>query len=246
MLRPELNAHMGILSSGRAFNVGPMSALVGPATWYVPKGQGDVYKAAGARKVVESGGLCESRNAALKAGWDKDLPALIMSDDMTNVQKAFLNDRAEKKAQDVSFFVVVEAMHDALAETGAKLAGIAPTDNPFYWDPDEPVQTCAFIGGNLNLVAPCDLFFDTQFEYKGDYDYTLAHLDRYGKVARCNNMLVGFSRSNKGAPSRVFDLQRSQKMIGLLRKKWGPVTIKGNRKRPNEILLDLSKYKGRR
>ncbi len=246
MLRSELRAHLGIFSSGRPSNVGPMTALVGGATWYVGDGEGDAYKAAGARKVVESGGLCESRNAALKAGWDKDMASLIMSDDMTKIQQAYLNGEGKKKAKDIAFFEMVEAMHDALFETGAKLAGVAPTNNPFYWNPKKPVHACAFIVGDLNLVQPCKLFFDLKFKLKEDYDYTLAHLTDYGTVARCDDMLAGFAhRSNEGGAVAVRTPELEQEMITLLRKKWGEKAIRDNSKRPNEILLNLSAFKGK-
>lgn len=244
MLRPELQAHLGIFSSGRAANVGPMSALVGGATWYVGDGEGDAYRAAGARKVVESGGLCESRNAALKAGWDKDMASLIMSDDMTKIQQAYLDDHGKKRAKDITFATMVEAMHDAMFETGAKLAGVAPTNNPFYWNPEKPVHSCAFIVGDLNLVRPCHLFFDLRFKLKEDYDYTLAHLTDVGMVARCDNMLAGFAhKSNKGGAVDVRTPELEQEMIEKLRKKWGANIIRDNPRRPDEILLKLNSFK---
>ena len=194
--------------------------------------------------MVESGGLCESRNAALMAGWKEGLPSLIMSDDIRKCQRAYENIDGKKKAEDIAFHDVVDAMHDALFETGAMLAGVAPTSNPFYWNPKRSTHACAFIVGDLNLVKPCGLMFDIQFKLKEDYDYTLSHLAERGVVARCDDMLVTFShRSNAGGAVAVRTPELEQEMIVLLRKKWGSDVIKDNAKRPNEILLNLRSFK---
>ena len=244
MIRTDLEAHLGVFSSGRPDNVGPTQDIVGHATWYVAKGEFAAYEAAGAANVVESGGLCESRNAALKAGWDAGMPSLIMSDDIRKCQEAYETSEGKKKGRDVSFSDVVYAMQGALFETGAKLAGVAPTSNAFYWNPRRATHACAFIVGDLNLVKPCDLWFDTQFTLKEDYDYTLTHLTEYGVVARCDNMLVTFShRSNSGGAVAVRTPELEQEMIALLRKKWGRDAIKDNAKRPNEVLLNLRSFK---
>jgi hypothetical protein len=244
MIRKDLDVYLGVFSSGRAGNVGPVQAIVGDATWYVGAGECAAYDAAGAARVVESGGLCESRNAALSDGWKCDLPSLIMSDDIRKCQKAYENAEGKKKAEDVNFSDVIDAMHDALFDTGAMLAGVAPTSNPFYWNPKRSTHACAFIVGDLNLVKPCDILFDEQFKLKEDYDYTLEHLNRYGVVARCDDMLVTFAhRSNSGGAVAVRTPELEQDMIALLRKKWGPNVIKDNAKRPDEILLNLRSFK---
>lgn len=244
MKRTDLECHLGIFSSGRGANVGPTQDIVGEATWYVGGGEGAEYKAAGAAHVVESGGLCESRNRAMLDGWELGLPALIMSDDIRKCQKAYEDRDGKKKAETIPFYEVVAHMHDALFDTGAKLCGVAPTNNPFYWNPKRSTHACAFIVGDLNLVKPCDLQFDPRFKLKEDYDYTLAHLSQYGVVARCDDMLVTFShRSNAGGAVAVRTPELEQEMIQLLRQKWGADVIKDNAKRPDEILLNLRGFK---
>ena len=244
MIRTDLKCHLGIFSCGRPDNVTPTQDIVGDATWYVGDGEQAAYEAAGAAHVVESGGLCESRNQALADGWEHGMPSLIMSDDIRKCQKAYVNDEDKKKAVPISFAAVVGRMHDALFETGAMLAGVAPTANPFYWNPKRSTHSCAFIVGDLNLVKPCKLFFDIRFKLKEDYDYTLAHLTDYGRVARCDDMLVTFAhKSNAGGAVAVRTPELEQKMIALLRKKWGGGVIKDNTKRPDEILLNLRGFK---
>lgn len=239
MKRKDLGCYLAVFSSGRVANVEPLQAIVGKATWFVGDGEGDAYLSAGATKVVESGGLCASRNAALKAGWDRGLPSLIMSDDLKTVREAYL-DGAKKRARGITFAAMVEAMHDGLFQTGAKLAGVAPTSNPFYWNPSKPIHPNAFIVGDLNLVKPCGVLFDEEMVLKEDYDYTLAHLHRFGRVARCDAMLAGFAhRTNHGGAVAVRTPELEQEMIAYLRSKWGAKVIADNAKRPNEILLKL-------
>lgn len=243
MKRKELGCWVAVFSTKRPKNVERMQALIGPATWYVGDGEEAAYRLAGASKVVASGGLCESRNAALQDAWKRKLPALIVSDDMTRCAEAFVDDQGKKKARPIGIVDVVDAMKEAMFETGAKLAGVAPTANPFYWTPGRDVKAHAFIVGDLNLVKPCDLLFDEDLRLKEDYDYTLQHLDRYGVVARCDNMLVTFvHRSNPGGAVDVRTPALEQATIAQLREKWGDA-IRDNTRRPNEILLNLKRWK---
>ena len=72
---------VAIISHLRAGNVEAMTAQVGPATWYVGSGEGAEY-GAHAAQVVEAGGLCPSRNAALDDGHRLGLPVVELSDDL--------------------------------------------------------------------------------------------------------------------------------------------------------------------
>ena len=145
MIRDDLRAYVGIISHQRSQNVQAMEALVGAATWFVGAGEGDEYRDQGATQVIESGGLCRSRNAILEEAWGKGYAGLELSDDLKGIKEAYMTKDGKKKARDVSFETAVDSMHDALFQTGAMMAGVAPTGNPFYWDPAKPIHPKAFI-----------------------------------------------------------------------------------------------------
>ena len=240
MIRDDLRAYVGIISHQRSQNVQAMEALVGAATWFVGAGEGDEYRDQGATQVIESGGLCRSRNAILEEAWGKGYAGLELSDDLKGIKEAYMTKDGKKKARDVSFETAVDSMHDALFQTGAMMAGVAPTGNPFYWDPAKPIHPKAFIVGDMILVRPCELFFDEDMRLKEDYDYTIQHVLKYGRVARCNDILAQFShRTNSGGAVAARTPELEQEMIDFLKKKWGTGVIRDNAKRPDEILLNL-------
>jgi hypothetical protein len=211
-----------------------MTALIGNATWYVGHGEQRAYTEAPV--TVESGGLCVSRNHALRDAAKHLLaPCIQLSDDLTRLRRA----TSRKTTEPLDFAGAVRLLQAACAEVGASLAGCAPTDNAFYSNPANPIATSAFIVGDFILVMPCNLYFDESLRLKEDYDYTLQHLQKFGVVARRNDILASFThRSNSGGAVEYRTPALEQASIQHLRGRWGAV-IQPNKKRANEILLKL-------
>ncbi len=238
MKRPDLHSFLTVISHLRSANVAPMQALVGEATWLVGEGEAEAYRAAGAAHVVETGKLCPSRNAGLRLAWDAGMPALQLSDDLRKVQQARVVG-GKKVGVDIPFAEGVAMLRDAQKQTGAKLAGAAPTANAFYWNPSRPLHGSAFIVGDLIRVTPCDLLFDERMTLKEDYDYTLQHVVKHGCVARVNGLLPHFlHRTNSGGAVADRTPALEQENIAFLKDKWGAV-IQDNPRRPDEILLKI-------
>ena len=229
----ETGVYVGIVSSGRAKNVSRMSEWVDDAVWYVGHGEGDDYRAAGAGRVIESGNLMDSRNAILDDAFAAGLPAVQLSDDLTRLR--IVDD--EKQASPIPFDQAIKFLRFACESTGARLAGIAPVDNPFYTDPSKPIRTEHFILGDLMYVEPSSPRFDTTLRLKEDYDFTAQHLFTYGRVARCDIILGGFQhRTNSGGAVAYRRPDVEQEAISILRSKWGSAIV-DNTKRENEILF---------
>ncbi len=229
--------YIAIISAGRPQNVAKMSAIMGAvadsAHWYVGHGDRSAYESAGARVVAEAT-LCNARNLALGAAFLNGEVCVQVSDDL---KKLHFTDGDEKRP--LSFDDVVTALLFFLNTTAAHLAGVAPTDNAFFY-PGRQLDTDKFIVGDLFAVAPCDLRFDPAMRLKEDYDYTCQHLERYGRVARVNGVLASFAhRTNKGGAVDVRTEALEQEMINRLKARW-PMWIKDNPKRPNEVLLRYS------
>lgn len=219
---------LAVVSARRSANVAATGAKVGAATWYVPDADVDAYAAAGAASVVSGGALCPSRNAALQDAWGLGLPCVQVSDDIGSIRRA-------PTGGALTFEDAVVLMNEGL-DGDRRLAGCAPTDNLFFYG-GKPLATAAFIVGDLILVRPCSLFFDEALHLKEDYDYTLAHLNLHGEVARRNDVLASFAhRSNKGGAVAYRTPALEAASIAYLTAKW-PGCLRPNPKRPGEVLM---------
>lgn len=226
-----MNCHVAVISARRPGNVPAMeTALDGfQPVWYVPEGETAAYRAAGALWVVEAGTLVASRNQALD---DADGRLCFeVSDDLRKLQ---ITDGTTTRP--ATFAEVAAVMRRGLDQTGARLAGVAPTANPYFYQ--HPLKDWGFIVGDLIAVeAGCPLRFDDQLRLKEDYDYTILHLEVYDAVARCDEILATFRhRDNAGGAVAYRTPAAEQEAISYLKAKW-PGWLRDNPKRPNEILL---------
>ena len=106
MNRISLKSFVTIISSGRPENVLNMRKTVGPATWIVGEGETEAYKNEGAIKVIEGGGLTQSRNLALKLAFANNLNSIQLSDDLAKIE--FVLSKEETK--EVNFSQAVKYM----------------------------------------------------------------------------------------------------------------------------------------
>ena len=224
------------ISARRANNV-PKAHKFIEGTWFVAEGEEAIDRDVGANTVIESGVLCRSRNEALELAALHEVPCLQLSDDLTKLEEPYDLD-GKWKARPLAFEQAVERMLLALDQTGAKLVGVAPTSNAFYYG-GKPVRTNAFIVGDMFIAAPGTPRFDEELRLKEDYDFTLAHVRKYGTVARCDNVLASFAhRSNKGGAVAYRTPEAEQEAIAVLKRKW-PGLVVDNPRRPNEVLLKV-------
>jgi len=237
MINNKLGVWLGVVSHGRPEAVPKVHELLGSnATWYVGIGEGDSYRSKGAYHVVESGKLLASRNRILDDAFEANIPAVQFSDDPVSLKQAILY-RRKITSQILSFQTAVEYLLDGLQQTRMKLAGCAPTANEFFFDPRRVISFNRFIVGDFTVTMPTELRYDENLTLKEDYDYTLQHIQKYGGVARRNDILAEFKHyTNEGGVVDYRSVAEEQKNIAYLKKKWG-ASIKDNKKRPNEILL---------
>lgn len=241
MKNNNLGVYIAVISAHRPKAV--MTLPVGYATWYVPKSEVDVYRNAGAESVREDGGgLCQARNTALRDAWALGLPCVQVSDDLKKIE--VINHLVEPRPKPavISFEKAIRTILEEMETSPAKLGGVSPTDNPFYFK--RPVSKNNFVIGDLIVVKPCELFFDEKLKLKEDYDYTLQHLTNFGEVVRVDYVLANFlHRDNKGGAVAVRTPKLEQDSIEYLKSKWGDF-IKPNPRRANEILLNTRKFRG--
>lgn len=227
---------VAVISARRPERVPAMKTIIGnDAHWFVANGDGDAYRQNGAANVRESGGLCESRNAALEMAFAAGKPCVQLSDDLKSIKKA----HSKTQTEPLSFPKAVSEMLHAASVFRSKLVGVAPTANAFYYNPEKPFKLKAFIVGDLHLAMPCDIRFDTNLLLKEDYDFTLKHIKTFGRAVRVDNILAEFAhRTNAGGAVSYRTALLEQTCIAYLKKKWGAF-IRDNPRRKNEILLNI-------
>lgn len=232
--------HLAVISTGRPDNVPLMQKIIGNrATWYVKPGETQAYEQAGASSVIEvENGLCAARNRAINDGALQGAYTVELSDDLTGL--AFALDK--KETVPLTFPEALSKVLGAMNVTGFHLAGVAPTSNPYFSDPNKRIVTHKFIVGDFIIVSPdTDLRFDENLKLKEDYDYTLQHLHRYGGVARVDSIMATFKhRTNPGGAVEFRNAEREQEAISYLKAKW-PGEIRDNPRRENEILMKWRK-----
>lgn len=229
---------IAVISSGRPGRVADMHGHLGArltpaALWIVGEGESEDYRYAGAKNILEGGGLIASRNLALEIAFQQNRISVQLSDDITGVDWSF--DRKNKYR--ITLERAIAMVMAPLQHDGPMLAGAGATDNLFYM-PKDDVSKHVFIIGDLMAVKPCDLRFDPNLHLKEDLDFSIQHLKKYGEVARMNTILANWQhRTNHGGAVQYRTAAGEQEAVDYIAAKHpGWVRLNPNREIP-ELLL---------
>ena len=256
-----------IISKSRWANVKPMEArlLAGGLDpkrilWIVGGGEKSEYEAAGAQgRVVEGGGLCNSRNLALDEARKSSNACVQLSDDLKKCEVvragptlAHFHDEALwtkpeslKKANaagadklQATPVAAAALLLSLLKATDRRLAGCYPNANPGLAAGVAPIGGHHFIVGDCLVVdvARTQLRFDERITLKEDYDYTAQHMHEHGAVCRSNRVLCLWEHySNAGGAVDARCDAREQHSIALLKHKWPGAFRQHGTRGPNEV-----------
>lgn len=198
----------------------------------------ELYLQNGAKEVIVSGSLMDSRNASLDYCFSKNKICVQLSDDLENTM---VNDFTGKRTY--SFVLVTDVLENIINDfinSKYYFAGFPPTNNPFFALKQKEFNK--FIVGDFILVKPNHLRFDNNLKLKEDYDYTLQNIKELGGCIRYGGFLNTFKHySNKGGAVDYRTNKLEQETISYLMSKWGEC-IKLNPKRENEILLNKNSF----
>lgn len=199
----------------------------------------DNYKLNGAKKVIASGNLMDSRNAALDYCFNVNSICIELSDDLESIM---VNDFTGKRTKEyVTVLKALENIMPKFIESDYCLAGFPPTNNPFFALNEYDLNK--FIVGDFLIVKPTRIRFDENLKLKEDYDFCLSFMKLKGGCIRYADYLMSFKHySNKGGAVDYRTSGLEQKTIKYLIEKWGEC-IKLNTKRENEILLNKNSFK---
>jgi len=193
-----------------------------------------LYLENGAKEVVVSGTLMDSRNASLEYCFKLGKICIQLSDDL---ERIMINDFTGKRTHSYTNAKnVIDTVLPHFIESDYYFAGFPPTNNPFF--ALKEYEYDKFIVGDFIIIKPNQLRFDTNLRLKEDYDYTLQHIKELNGCVRYGAFLNSFKHySNKGGAVAYRTSQLEQETIKYLQTKWGEC-IKLNTKRENEILIN--------
>lgn len=236
---------IAVISHKRPENVTKiLEVLDCDATFYVNKGEGKAYLAAGASSVQECGtNICEARNKATKDANAHKCHCIQVSDDLRSIKRVFFTGPLQPKRRvEVSketFDNVVETLCIQLLAEDLFFGGVAVTTNRLN-----------YVGKNFsyNLLVVNDLvcvryteqpiLFDVNMYLKEDYDMTIRQLIGVGGLVRCNQFLCDFPhRDNKGGANTYRTSEAELEATKKLKAKWGSI-IKDHPTRPGQIALN--------
>lgn len=225
------------ISAGRPANVPAMQELFSPdpITWVVPHPERHDYAAAGADAVlpVRDPGpgefaLSAARNAALTHATSAGAVCIQTDDDC----KGFKHAPPEGQARRAAWWEVRNAMLTALDGT-AHLTGVPPTDNAYF--ARGRVLDYGFIIGSLCATDTALPRWDNELPFKEDYDYTCAHLNAYGRVARLDMWIASYQHySNRGGAVTNRTPGAELGLVNKLTLRW-PDYLRPHPKRPGEL-----------
>lgn len=228
-----------VVSANRSNHVTQMRNMIGPATWYVPKHNRRDYENAGADNIGlgSDTNVTAARNQAIQDAFNWRLPCVQLDDDLKWIKQVAFGVGEEKNtALHTSVEYAIGQIVRALQETGFKLGGTAPTNNPYF--SRNALQTRAFVRSPFWVVMENELRLDRRLLVKFDYDYTLQHIQKFGGVARLDEFVTQFDYGTQPGghvDSRTMETQMAA--IRYLESKWGTEIIKRNPRRQGEILL---------
>lgn len=227
--------------------------------WYVDEKSLARYKRLGFDAVKDGGSLCGARNKALEDAARLGKICCQVSDDIHRWQYCTAkqlttatgrDDDAANRARKKATILVVSPLAAArfmvakMRSNSArpKLGGVYPNENiaRALFGPD--CTTRSFILGDFFVSEPSSrIRFDKKLTLKEDYDFSAAHIQKYGAVLRCNRMWLSVKhRTNAGGACTVRNKLEEQKNIKILKKKW-PRAIRNHTVKEDEVILQWPK-----
>lgn len=233
-----MNHHVYCISAGRPANVPAMQALFqpDPLTWVVPHPERHDYTAAGAHHVLPVHdpppgryALSAARNAALDHAMHHGRICIQTDDDATAFHHL---PNKDTKPTPTTWFHVRQALLEGLDGT-AHLSGVPPTENPYFARAKR--LNYGFIIGSLCATDTPTPRWDETLPFKEDYDYTCAHIEAHGRIARMDNWLASYRHySNRGGAVANRTTEAENTLVAALSERW-PHYLRPHPTRPSEI-----------
>lgn len=239
------NVWLCSVSAGRPQEVGPMQEKLGKLTWYAPEEEWNDYKKHGAEGVRPGSNqaVVPIRNRAMQDAWEQGLPCVQLDDDLKRVMTLTKGRTSNGWRSDpAGVRHAMEVFIEEVMLTPYYLGGVPPTNNVYFADGN--MHSHVFCRSHIWLVKPNELLLDPNLLTKFDYDYSLSHMQRYGGVARYDGVIFDFDFGHKAGGHVATRTKIGERnSVEYLQRKWGKEVVRGNPKRPNEVILHPPKPK---
>jgi len=176
------------------------------------------------------GNLCRVRNWILDNYSECDA-VVLMDDDYKGFYRWERRKRISMDAEELFEFVYKGVI--MARDLDAKLWGV----NPNYSDKGTyreytPFNTIAYLGGPFQVhMKGTEIRYDENLPLKEDYDISLQHLHKYGKVLRFNQYMAESKQAEQAGGCATYrNFEKEKEQFHLLQKKWGSKIIKEDKK----------------
>lgn len=222
-------------STRRPDNVPKMMEWYPDFLWVLADEQDvEEYQAQGAERIVlqPGEGLPDARNTCVHQAAEAGKYCLQVDDDL---QSLVLGVGQRESIEPISLPDAVGEVLGAMHVTGAHLGGVYSSNNPYFAKPR--IHTWAFCCAQFIVVTPWqDLWWDTDIDFKDDWELTCRHLKTYGKVARVDYIVPHALNSGGGGLSQhrtlMKDVQAAKKVIARY-----PDIVRKHPRRDGELQL---------
>jgi hypothetical protein len=182
---------------------------------------------------VGMGAIREAMHAMASEG-DR---VLMMDDDIERFM-ALTKEGAIATMMPERFGLFVEQIFNNTERCGAHMWGIYPVANEYFMKPDYSIK--ALIDATVIGYVKTEVEWDPSMMLKSDYDFTLKHLIRDGRVLRANWIAaVAGHKTNRGGCKEYrreeMNAEMCKKLLGLY-----PELIRPHRSRAGE--LEITKH----
>jgi len=171
----------------------------------------------------QQGNVCRVRNWILRENEDLDCVA-ILDDDCKGMYRWQEQERFKLSPEE--FYEFVEASTIMAYDMRVKMWGVNCLVDKGAYREHTPFSFVQYIGAPFTAHCKTDLFFDEELPLKEDYDLTLQHLQKYGRVLRFNAYHYDVKQAQQtGGCASYRNAEREREQFDLLRKKWGDKII---------------------
>lgn len=169
------------------------------------------------------GNLCRVRNWILTEHSDLDC-VVLMDDDCKGVFK--WQHQIHRELLPGEFYEFCEMATIMAYDMGVKMWGINCIPDKGAYREHTPFSFVQYIGGPFSGHCKTDIFYDEDLPLKEDYDMTLQHLQRYGRVLRFNAYHYDVKQAEQKGGCAVYrNTDREREQFEMLQAKWGTKII---------------------
>lgn len=140
-----------------------------------------------------------------------------------------------KKEREIHAFI--DKYSRLARDFGVKLWGINVNNDKQVYREYSPFSFLSYVSASFScFMRGNELFYDTRFSLKEDYDMTIQQLNKYRRVLRVNKWYYMKKGATQAGGCAIYrNVKREIEQIKLLQKKWGKHIVKFDKNYRNHL-----------